>query len=245
MSNYQVFASFYDRLTDNVDYKVRSSYISDFFVTNNINDGVILDLACGTCSISVPFAKKGFRLIGIDASEEMLSQASNKLLRVSDSFSLIKTEMQDFKLAELVDGCICSLDSINHLTHIEDVKKTFENVLSSLKEGGIFVFDVNTVYKHNEILADNTFVFDEDDFFLSWDNELLDDDTVRIMLDFFVFNGESYDRFSEEFCEKAYPIEVLKKMLFDVGFSDVMIYDDLSLDKPKRNSERVYFVCKR
>ncbi|MDE6506269.1 MAG: class I SAM-dependent methyltransferase, partial [Eubacterium sp.] len=72
---------------------------------------------------------------------------------------------------------------------------------------------VNTVYKHNNILADNSFVFDEEDYFLSWDNELLDGNRVRIMLDFFVFNGNNYDRYSEEFIETAYSAEVLEDAL--------------------------------
>ena len=82
-------------------------------------------------------------------------------------------------------------------------RKCFDCVYNSLDNGGVFVFDVNTVYKHQCILADNTFVFDEEDFFLSWDNEYLGDNTVRILLDFFVFNGSSYDRYSEEFNEKG------------------------------------------
>ncbi len=245
MSSYSIFAHFYDRLTENVDYEVRSNYISDFFKTNKIATGTILDLACGTCSMSLPFVKNGFRLIGIDVSEEMLSAASEKLLRLSDNFSLVKADMTNFCLSEKADGCICTLDSINHLTDEKDVEACFQNVYHSLKKDGLFVFDVNTIYKHNEILGDNTFVFDEEDFFLSWDNELDENDTVRILLDFFIFNGHNYDRFSEVFSERAYPLDLLKNMLIKIGFKNVMMYDELTYDFPKSDSQRVFFVCKR
>ena len=89
----------------------------------------------------------------------------------------------------------------------------------------------------------DTFVFDEEDFFLSWDNEYLGDNTVRILLDFFVFNGSSYDRYSEEFYEKAYSIDEIVSALD--GFEIIDIFDDLTFDKPKDDSERLYFVCKR
>ena len=104
--------------------------------------------------------------------------------------------MTDFELPHKVDCCVCSLDSINHLKDIVEVKKCFDCVYNSLNDGGVFVFDVNTVYKHKNVLGNNTFVFDEEDFFLSWDNEYLGDNTVRILLDFFVYNGKNYDRFS-------------------------------------------------
>lgn len=245
MSSYQFFASFYDRLTENVDYKVRSSYILDFFIANDITSGTILDLACGTCSMSIPFVENGFRLIGLDSSDEMLSLASNKLLSVSNNFSLINSNMQNFELSQGVDGCICTLDSINHLTSLDDVRQTFQCVYSSLNDGGLFVFDVNTIFKHNEILGDNTFVFDEEDFFLSWDNELLENDVVRIMLDFFVNNGESYDRYSEEFMEKAYALSEIKDVLTEIGFKNIEIFDELTHNAPKDESERVFFVCNR
>lgn len=245
MSSYIEFASLYDELTENVNYKVRSDYISGFFMANGINCGTILDLACGTASISLPFLEKGYRIIGVDLSEKMLEIASNKFLEVSNNFSLIKSKMQDFKLSESADACICSLDSINHLENLEDVKSTFENVYSSLNDNGLFIFDVNTIYKHNEVLGNNTFVFDEEDYYLVWDNELLENNVVRILLDMFIWNGDSYDRYSEEFNETAFELSDIKELLEQTGFVDIKIYDELTTNSPKEDSERVYFVCKK
>lgn len=245
MSSYQTFAYLYDELTQNVEYEKRCDYILSFFEKNNIKSGTVLDLACGTGSMSIPLIESGYNIIGIDCSKDMLEIASERLSNKSNNFSLLKTKMQNFKLSKKIDACICCLDSINHLNNKSDVQSTFENVYNSLKYNGLFIFDANTVYKHNNVLADNTFVFDEEDYYLVWDNEKIDDRTVRILLDMFLYNGSSYDRLSEEFCETSYTVEELSQMLKDSGFENIKVYDELSLGKPKENSERIYFVCKK
>lgn len=245
MSSYQTFAYLYDELTQNVEYEKRCDYIISFFEKNNIKSGTVLDLACGTGSMSIPLIESGYNIIGIDCSEDMLEIASERLSNKSNNFSLLKAKMQNFKLSKKIDACICCLDSINHLNNKSDVQSTFENVYNSLKYNGLFIFDANTVYKHNNVLADNTFVFDEEDYYIVWDNEKIDDRTVRILLDMFLYNGSSYNRFSEEFCETSYTVEELSQMLKNSGFKNIKVYDELSLDKPKENSERIYFVCKK
>lgn len=245
MNSYCEFSAVYDELTQNVDYPKRFEYINHFLIENNITNGTILDLACGTGSMSIELIKNGFDVIGIDLSENMLELASNRLLEYGDNFSLLKGSMTDYRLDKYVKACICSLDSINHLNDINDVEKTFCNVYNSLDENGVFVFDVNTIYKHNEILANNTFVFDEEDFYLVWDNEFVSDRVVRILLDMFVWNGKSYDRFSESFEETAYSIDDLLDALCTAGFSDISIYDELTLNPPREKSERLYFICKK
>jgi ubiquinone/menaquinone biosynthesis C-methylase UbiE len=248
MSSYNHFADVYDILTTNVDYKVRSEYISGFFIEQGISNGTILDLACGTGSMSLEFAKMGYDIIGVDLSQQMLTIAQSKLSQADCNFSLINSKIQDFSLVDGVDGCICCLDSINHLNSINEIFDCFKNVFLSLKKGGIFVFDVNTIYKHKNILANNTFVFDEEDFYLVWENEYDEnssDNEVRILLDLFLYNGKNYDRFSEEFYEKAYDIQLLKKIILDTGFEIIGIYSELSKSNPKEDDERIYFVCKK
>lgn len=242
MSSYQTFAEFFDRLTENVDYKVRSAYISNFFSQYGKGDKTVLDLACGTGTISQYLAEKGYHVIGIDLSDEMLIQANNK--KISNTF-FVKGDITDFKLPERVNYCVCSLDSINHLDSIKAVEACFNCVYECLNTDGVFVFDVNTLYKHKNILADNTFVFDEEDFFLSWDNEYMGDGAVRILLDFFVFNGNSYDRYSEEFCEKAYSLDSIISLLEKTGFSVIGMYNDLTDNPPEEDSERIYFAAKK
>lgn len=238
--SYNTFAKFYDKLTENVEYKKRADYISSFFKKYADKCDTVLDLACGTGSVSEYLSDLGYNVIGLDLSDEMLTVASSKQIK---NTMFIKGDMTDFELPHKVDCCVCSLDSINHLKDIVEVKKCFDCVYNSLNDGGVFVFDVNTVYKHKNVLGNNTFVFDEEDFFLSWDNEYLGDNTVRILLDFFVYNGKNYDRFSEEFNEKTYSVNELKSVLNN--FNIIGIYDELNLDDIKDNSERIYFVLKK
>ena len=245
MNSYCEFSAVYDELTQNVDYPKRFEYINHFLIENNITNGTVLDLACGTGSMSIELIKNEFDVIGIDLSENMLEIASNRLLEYGENFSLLKGNMTDYRLDKSVKACICSLDSINHLNDINDVEKTFCNVYNFLDENGVFVFDVNTIYKHNEILANNTFVFDEEDFYLVWDNEFVSDRVVRILLDMFVWNGKAYDRFSESFEETAYSIDELLDALCRAGFSDISVYDELTLNPPREKSERLYFICKK
>lgn len=240
MSSYNTLAQFYDYLTENVDYKVRSEYISNFFSEFGNNGKSVLDLACGTGTISKLLCDRGYKVTGLDISDEMLTVALEKC---QGDVNFLKGDISNFSFSEKFDYCICLLDSINHLEDINSVKQCFNCVYNSLNKDGLFIFDVNTVYKHKNILGDNTFVFDEDDFFLSWDNEYFDDNRVRILLDFFVFNGRNYDRFSEEFYEKAYELDVLKNLLND--FEIVAVYNELTEDLPEENSERVYFICRK
>lgn len=239
---YNVFSILYDELTDNVNYKVRSDYISDFFIEKGIEKGKLLDLACGTGSFSKEFLDKGYSVTGVDLSEEMLTVAQSKL---DNKCELIKASMTDFVSVDEYDGIICCLDSINHLTEFDDVQRTFDNCYKSLKEKGLFIFDVNTVYKHQSVLADNTFIFDEDNYYLVWDNELINEREVRIILDIFLFNGNNYDRYGEEFCEYAYTVTELIEMLSNSGFKNINAYDELTRNKHKENSERIYFVCEK
>lgn len=237
--SYNTFALFYDRLTENADYEVRSDYISNFFSKYGNGGQRVLDLACGTGTLCLLFSEKGYQVTGVDLSPNMLTVAKNKC----PESAFICADIADFNAAEKFDFCTCTLDSINHLADINEVKKCFDSVYHCLEKGGLFIFDVNTIYKHNQILGGNTFVFDEEDFFLSWDNELLTDNRVRILLDFFIFNGENYDRYSEDFVETAYQMEELKSLLNH--FEIIGIYDELTENSPKPDSERIYFICKR
>lgn len=143
--SYNTFAKFYDKLTENVEYKKRADYISSFFKKYADKCDTVLDLACGTGSVSEYLSDLGYNVIGLDLSDEMLTVASSKQIK---NTMFIKGDMTDFELPHKVDCCVCSLDSINHLKDIVEVKKCFDCVYNSLNDGGVFVFDVNTVYKH-------------------------------------------------------------------------------------------------
>lgn len=240
-SSYNIFARYYDMLTQNADYEVRGDYIAGFFSDYGRQGKKLLDLACGTGSAGKYFYDRGFDVAGIDLSVEMLTQAKQKC----PGAMYIRADMTSFDLAEKFDYCICCLDSINHLTSISDVEKCFKCVAGCLNTGGLFVFDVNTLYKHRRVLGSNTFVFDEDDFFLCWDNSYSGNGLVEIFLDFFIPSGDNYLRFSENFAEKAYGEPLMRKTLAKCGFEVAGVFDELTRRPPKSKSERLYFVCKR
>ncbi len=247
MSGYGFFSSVYDKLTENVNYTARADYIADLLAENGIKGGILLDLACGTGTLSIEMSKKGFEVIGVDASADMLSVAMNNAYESEKNILFLCQPMQQLDLYGTINAAICTLDSINHLTEAADVQAAFDKVSLFTEPGGVFVFDVNTVYKHREILADNTFVYETDDVYCVWQNSLdKTTDTVQIDLDIFEqIDDGVYERMQESFCERAYPLTLLKEMLGKAGFETVAVYDELSREEPKENSERLFIVARK
>ncbi len=245
MIGYNIFSQYYDALTFNVDYSARAEYIQKIFAGLNHNMGLSLDLACGTGSLTCELKKRGVDIYGVDASTDMLTFANEKAHKQNLDILFIKQNMQSIDLFGTIDTCICTLDSINHLTDIKDVEKTFKRLELFMNRGGYFLFDVNTVFKHRNILADNTFVYDVNDVFCIWQNSLEENNVVNIDLDFFVREKNIYHRFSENFQERAYHTDELKSMLIKSGFEIVKIYDDMTFDDAKENSERLVFVARK
>lgn len=244
--SYSSFASVYDELTFNVDYKKRAEYIASILADFDIKDGLLLDLACGTGSLSVEFSKMGYEVIATDASADMLMEAQNKAYEQEQSIMFLCQKMQETDLYGTVRAIVCALDSINHLESVEDLNKTFSVLKNFIDDKGIMVFDVNTLYKHREILGNNTFIYDEKNVYCVWQNRLLKDNkTVNINLDFFVKTGDSYKRFNENFCEIAFSDEEIVNAVESAGFKVVKRYKDLSCGAPCEDTQRVYYVVRR
>ena len=244
--SYSSFASVYDILTFNVDYEKRAEYITEILKQNNINDGLLLDLACGTGSLSVEFAKKGYEVIATDASADMLMEAQNKAFSEGLNIMFLCQKMQETDLYGTVGAVVCSLDSINHLRNAKEMEKTFLVLKNFVDDGGIMIFDVNTLYKHQKILGNNTFIYDEKDVYCVWQNKLYDDQkTVGINLDFFAKDGDSYRRFNENFKEIAFTDEEITSAVEKAGFKVLNRYDEFTFNPPSEDTERVYYVIRR
>lgn len=249
MAGYKDFAFFYDLLMKNADYESRFDYIIGLLAENGIGEGILLDMACGTGTLSKMFAQKGFDVVGIDASEEMLSKAQEKKLEENFDALFLCQKMEELDLFGTIDAAVCTLDSLNHVTEKEKIREIFRRVALFMNDGGVFVFDVNTLYKHREVLGNNAFVFDTENVFCAWQNTLLEDgETTQIDLDIFESDEEEddvYVRYSEEFFERGYELNFLKKTLEQFRFEVVGIYDDMTKEPIKEISERAVFVCKK
>ena len=240
------FSRFYDLLTDNVEYKKRADYFCRLLSLCGINGGILLDLACGTGSISVEMAKKGFDVIGVDSSIGMLNAARQKTYESGEQILLLNQSMDDIDLFGTVDCAVCVLDSINHLDGAQQVKRTFEKVSLFMNPGGAFAFDVNTLYKHKNVLADNTFVYDLDELYCVWQNSFNEaDGSVDISLDFFEEDDGAYYRSYESFTEMAYDLADIAKWLEDAGFEVIGIFDDMTTEKAHPETERAVFLAKK
>ena len=246
MRAYSDFAEFYDNLTQNVEYDKKADYILELLKRHNHNVGLTLDLACGTGTLTLELKKRGVDIYGIDASYEMLSVAQQKAYENEQEILFLCQKMQNIDLYGTIDTCICSLDSINHLTSAKDVQRTFERVSLFMNPDGIFVFDANTVYKHKYVLGDNCYIYDTDTVFCAWQNNYNETNhKVIITLDFFEPDGKIYRRSSEQFSERAYTREEMTAMLTNAGFTLEAVYDDMSFESPKENSEREIYVARK
>ena len=244
--SYSLFAEVYDKLTVNVDYKLRADYINNILEQNGVKKGLLLDLACGTGSLSVEFARKGYEVIATDLSPDMLMQAREKAFRENLDIMFLCQGMEETDLYGTVGAIVCSLDSINHLESLDALNKTFSVLKNFIDDGGIMVFDVNTPYKHTDILGNNTFVYDEKDVFCVWQNHLLEDGkTVNINLDFFCKTDDLYERFNENFNEIAFTDAEITNAAESNGFKVIKRYDDLTFNDPKAETQRIYYVIRR
>ncbi len=245
--SYSSFASVYDELTKNVDYKGRAEYIKEILNQYNIKNGLLLDLACGTGSLSIELSKLGFEVIGTDASYDMLSEAQNKSAENGQNIMYLCQRMEETDLYGSVRAIVCALDSINHLTDFKLVKKTFKVLRNFLDDDGVIIFDANTVYKHREILSDNIFVYDEKNVYCIWRNTLSEDNkTVNISLDFFVKDDKNgYYRMGESFKETAYSDEELEEAVTEAGFVVEKRYSESTFDLPDDKTERVTYIVKK
>lgn len=244
-TNYDVFADFYDSLTLNVDYEKRAEYILQVLKKHNHDTGITLDLACGTGNLTIELAKRDVDVYGIDGSQEMLSQALGKAYEENLNILFLCQQMESIDLYGTIDTCVCTLDSINHMVEIEKVQKTFDRVSLFMNKGGCFLFDVNTVYKHREVLGNNTFVYDTDDVYCVWQNTLEENDVVTIDLDFFEADGDVYYRCEQHFQERAYSDEAIRDMLEKAGFSVEAVYGDMSFELPEKNEQRVIYLARK
>ncbi len=242
---YNDFAYSYDALMQDVDYKKRTDYICSLFKAFDRMPTLMLDLACGTGEFSNRFAEQGVSVIGADISYDMLAIAREKSLAAGNDVLYLCQDAAELDLYGTVDGAICCLDSLNHITDYERFCKAIERVSLFLEKDRLFIFDLNTEYKHSTVLGNNTFVIDTEDVYCVWQNEYKENNIVEINLDFFSLEGDVYYRSGESFCERAYTADEIKNALEKAGLKIEAVYEDMTERAPTDITERAVYVTRK
>ena len=248
MESYGRFAGVYDVFMDNVNYREWADYIIETLAQDGIRDGLVLELGCGTGTVTEMLADAGYDMIGIDNSEEMLAEAMEKRAESGHDILYLLQDMQDFELYGTVRAVISVCDSMNYLTDEEDLEYLFALVNNYLDPGGIFVFDLNTPYKYRSQLADNTFAENREQGSFIWENTF--DETTGINeydLTLYIQDKEDPDyfmRFEEVHYQRAYEIEAIKKALREGGMDLLEILDADTMTTVLEETERIYVIAR-
>lgn len=243
---YNNFAYVYDKLTLDIDYPKWADYIESIIDKYKVEGSMILELGCGTGSFGIEMAKRGHEMICLDLSTEMLDCAAEKAESEGLNILFLNQDMCNFELYGTVDVIVCLLDSFNYLTKTTQIQKLFRLVNNYLNPGGLFIFDINTQYKFEKILADNIFHEIGEDVTYIWENDF-NPKTKRARFDltFFVKQDELYERFDETHFERAYSNDEVMNFIGDSNLEFVAIYDELKLKKPSPKSPRNFYICKK
>ncbi len=241
---YEELSNVYDILTADAQYDKRYSYLKELFERFDRMPTLLLDLACGTGSFSRRFANDGVSVIGADSSPEMLSIAASKDCR---NILYICQKAQELELYGTVDGAICCLDSLNHITDYGDFCTALKKVSMFLEKDRLFIFDVNTLFKHREVLGNNTIVKEEENAVCIWQNELLNDEkTVNIYLDLFKEEENGlYSRSFDFINERAYTEDEIENALNEANLKKIEIFGEFTYEKPSFDCERAVYITKK
>ncbi|MBP7176730.1 MAG: class I SAM-dependent methyltransferase [Thermoclostridium sp.] len=245
---YSDFAYVYDLLMQDVKYTEWADYIELLFRKFCVKKPeLVLDMACGTGNLTLELAKRGYDMIGIDMSSDMLSCAMEKSVGTCISPLWVCQDMRAFELYGTMDVILCTMDSLNYIQNAPDMTQVFHLVNNYLNPGGLFVFDMNTPYKLEHVLGNNLFYEIRDDITYLWRNQYLPKEKKCIFdLTFFVKEGEDiYRRLEEEQQEKAWAVEEIQRLLKKAGLELVGMYGEFTESAPSEQTERVFFIARR
>lgn len=246
MESYGKFAKVYDMFQDNVNYREWADYIIQMLHRYEIKDGLVLELGCGTGTMTELLADAGYDMIGIDNSGEMLSEAMEKRTVSGHDILYLLQDMQDFELYGTVRAVVSVCDSMNYLTEEEDLEYLFALVNNYLDPGGIFIFDMNTVHKYRDVIGDTTIAEDREDGSFIWENSYEEETGINVYeLALFLPREDGlYEKCEEEHVQRAYPLERIKEMIAKAGMELEAVYDAYTCEPADENSERLTFVVR-
>jgi len=244
MNSYEALSVYYDRFTSDVDYAAWADFYEAVFKREGLQPGLVLDLACGTGSLTSELARRGYEMIGVDASPEMLMCAVNNTLDCQHRPLFLNQRMEHLDLYGTVDACLCGLDSVNYITSQEQLEQVFKRVHLFLEPGnGLFVFDVNTPEKFARIDG-NCYVRESDDVFCVW-QAAVEDGLCAYRFDIFSLKDGHWRREQEFHEERIYTMDNIVKLLERTGFSEIREYGGQDFSPVRGGEDRVFFTARR
>ena len=244
---YTAFASVYDQLMVDVDYQAWAAFYQSLLELFGMRTGKLCECACGTGSITLPLAALGYQMTGVDSSEEMLFEASQKARREGAMIPFVKQDMRFLRLHRQMDGILCTCDGVNYLPSHADVLQFFNAAWQAIRPGGVLAFDVSTPYKLAHVLG-NTFIGDESaDIAYLWKNDYHpENNSVDMSLSIFSRKkDETYQRISEQQTQFAYTLEAFEALLLQAGFADVRFFGDGTFAPPSETELRWHIAARK
>ena len=249
MDNFQAYGEFarvYDMFQDNVDYEAWGRWLKQQLASRGITDGLVLELGCGTGTMTELLAEAGYDMIGVDNSEEMLAEAMEKRVESGHDILYLLQNMQKFELYGTVRAVVSVCDSMNYITEEEDLEHVFSLVNNYLDPQGIFLFDMNTIYKYQTMIGDTTIAENRDEGSFIWENSYDEETGINTYeLTLFIPREDGlYEKDEEIHYQRAYSLEKIRELIEKAGLTFVAVYDAYTLDPPREDSERLTFVVK-
>ena len=246
MEMYEDFALVYDRFMDETPYEEWCQFVVGRLKQDQITDGILLDLGCGTGSMTELLAKQGYDMIGVDLSDSMLDIAMEKRAQSGHNILYLQQDMREFELYGTVRAVISICDSMNYILEEEDLLQVFRLVNNYLDPGGYFIFDLNTIYKYEQI-GESTIAENLEEASFIWDN-FYDAKTQinEYELAIFIPEGEEglYRKYEEFHEQRGYDPEVIRRLLEEAGMRFVAAYDAFTRNPVRPDSERIYVIAR-
>jgi ubiquinone/menaquinone biosynthesis C-methylase UbiE len=243
--SFTLVAPYYDALMKDVPYRLWARHVIALARQHSREPQRILDLACGTGTVSLLLASRGYELVGVDRSAAMLDVARKKAAAAGASIQFIESDLRDFTVPGSFDLVICLYDSLNNILEQDGLRSAFQRARRALAPGGLFVFDLNTEF------AFRTNLFTQKDMTpgapvqYHWKGEY--DYTERICtvtMDFWVNEAGRRVHFREVHHQRPYSEVEIQRLLASAGLTLVAAYDGLSHRPPERDTDRIYCIAR-
>ena len=243
MESYTSFAKVYDLFMDNVPYEEWCEYLVSLFNENGIENGLVLDLGCGTGKLTRLMEKKGYDMIGLDNSFEMLDIAREQ---VSKNILYLMQDMREFELYGTVRAIYSACDSLNYILEEEELLEVFKLVNNYLDPSGLFVFDINSSFKYRELLGENTFAETREEGSFIWENYFDEEEGINEYdLTLYIEEADGrFSRFQEVHYQKCYELSVIKKLIEESGLEFVASYDAYTQNPVTEKSEKITIIAR-